>query len=236
MIRSRLSRFEEKNASRRIAVALIGTVGLLVFFALFGIRMLIGFSLLIDRIRGGSAAPQQQQTIILAPVLDPLPEATNSARISIKGKAAAKARLVPYLNDSEYKKLTVADDGTFESQDIPVEEGPVTLSAKVVDDKNSASDLSNVITTVVDRTAPKLTIDKPSDGTTVNDGTHKVAVTGLTDEDMKVTINGRIVVVKSDGSFTYSMPLNDGENVLTILSKDPAGNETNVERNVTYQP
>lgn len=236
MISSRLRRFEEKNASRRIAIALFGTIGLLVFFGIFGIRMLIGFSLFIDRIRGVSPPTQQQQSLILPPILDPLPEATNSTTITIGGNASPKTQLILYVNGSEFKKITVSDDGSFEIRDIPAQEGPIALSAKVMDDKNNVSDLSNVISSIVDRTAPKLTVDTPADGTSVNDGTHKVSVDGLTDEDMKVTINGRIVVVKSDGSFTYSMPLNDGENILSIVSRDPAGNETRVERKVIYQP
>jgi len=197
--------------------------------------MLVGFSLLVDRLRGSS--PQsQQQPIVLPPMLDPLPESTNSATLTVHGKANPKMQLILYLNDAEYKKLVISDDGSFEVIDIPVQEGTVSMSAKQMDEKNNVSDLSNVITTAVDRTAPKLTIDKPEDGVTVNDGTHKVAVSGVTDEDMKVTINGRIVVLKADGSFTYSMPLNDGENKLKIISLDPAGNETIVERRVIYQP
>ncbi len=235
MISSRLRRVEEKTASRRIAVALIGSVALLVFFALFGVRILIGFSLLVDRIRG-SSPQQQQQSLILPPVLEPLPEATNSASLSVRGRGIPKATLSLFVNDAEYKKLTVSEDGTFDVADILVEEGTVTISAKQADDKNNVSDLSNVITALIDRTPPKLTVDAPADNTTVNDGTHKVAVSGITDEDMKVTINGRIVVLKSDGSFTYNMPLNDGENKLMIISHDPAGNETNVERKVMYQP
>ena len=236
MIRSRLRRVEEKTASRRIAIATIGSLAILVFLALFGVRILIGFSLLVDRIRGGSPPTQQQQALILPPVLDPLPEATKSATVTIKGRGAANATLLVYVNDVEYKKLAVSDDGTFEVPEIPAEEGTLTVSAKQMDEKNNISDLSNIITTLVDRTAPKLTIDKPEEGTTINDGTHRVTVYGVTDEDMKVTINGRIVVLKSDGSFTYSMPLNDGENKLTIISRDSAGNETGVERNVMYKP
>lgn len=236
MISSRLRRVEEKTASKRIAIALIGMAALLVFLALFGVKILIGFSLLIDRIRGGNNQPQQQQSIILPPVLDPLPEETKSETLDIRGKGTAKGTVIVYVNDEEYKKVTVEDDGTFSVTGIEAEPGRVTISAKITDGKDNISSLSNIITTLIDRTAPKLTIDKPEDNTTVNDGTHKVTVNGLTDEDMKVTINGRIVVVKSDGSFTYSMPLNDGENKLTIVAKDPAGNETTVERTVTYKP
>lgn len=236
MVSSRLRRVEEKDASRRIAIALLGIVGVSVFLLLFGVKILIGFSLLVDRIRGGSAPVEQQQTIVLPPVLDPLPEATGSATISISGKGAPKTKAIVYVNDAEYKRIPVETDGAFTMSDIPIDGKSITIYAKLIDDKDNMSNASNTITTTADRTAPKLTIDKPEDNATINDGTHKVTVTGITDEDSKVTINGRIVVVKSDGSFNYQMPLNDGENKLKIVSKDEAGNETSVERKVTYQP
>lgn len=236
MVPSRLRRFEEKNATRRIAIAIFGSIAILVFLALFGVRILIGFSLLIDRLRGGTQQQTPQQTLILPPILDPLPEATKSATLTVHGRGAPKTEVALYLNDEEYKKIDVDEDGTFEISGIPVEEGKVTLNAKLIDEKNNTSDFSNTISTLIDRTAPKLAVDKPEDNTTINDGTHKVTVNGVTDEDMKVTINDRIVVVKADGSFTYSMPLNDGENKLAIIARDPAGNETKIERKVIYQP
>lgn len=236
MVSSRLRRVEEKDASRRIAAALLGIVGVSVFLLLFGVKILIGFSLLIDRIRGGSTPAAQQQAIVLPPVLDPLPEATGSASITISGKGAPKTKAILYVNDTEYKRIPVENDGTFKLTNIEIDGSSISIYAKLIDDKNNMSNASNTITTTADRTPPKLTIDKPEDNSTINDGTHKVAVSGITDEDMKVTINGRIVVLKSDGSFTYSMPLNDGENKLKIVSRDAAGNETTVERKVTYQP
>lgn len=236
MVLSRLSRVEEKKASRRIAIAILGTLGLLVFVAVFGLKLLVGFSLFVDRIRGGAPAPQPQQALILPPVLDPLPEATNSATLTIHGRGTAKLQVILYVNDKEYKKLPVDDNGSFQVERIPVDEGLVTVSAKLLGDNNAISDLSNVTTTTVDRTAPKLIVNTPADGTTINDGTHKTMVTGITDDDMKVIINGRIVVLKSDGSFSYGIPLNDGENKLSVISKDMAGNETKIERTVTYQP
>ncbi len=235
MVLSRISRVEERKARRRIAVAFLGSVVLLVFLAFFGLRILVGFSLLIDRIRGTTPQSQQQSAILLPPILEQLPEATNSATIQVSGKATPKTTLILFVNAQEYKKIPVPESGDFTVTEIPVTEGDLTISAKVTDDKDT-SDTSNILTTVIDRTPPKLTIDSPENNSTVNDGTRKVTVTGLTDEDMKVTINGRIVVVKSDGSFTYSMPLNDGDNKLTITSRDPAGNETSSERTVKYIP
>lgn len=237
MVTSRLSRFEEKNAKHRIVIGLLGSVAVLLFIAFFGLKLLIGFSVLVERIKGGSSPSQSpQQSVIIPPVLDQLPEATNSATLTISGTATAKNQVIIYVNDKEYKRIPVPDSGSFQLSDIPVNEGSVTVSAKLLDTKNAVSDLSNIISTVDDRTAPKLTVDAPQDNAIVNDGTHKVLVTGKTDEDMKLTITGRIVVVKSDGSFSYNMPLNDGANKLEIVSTDAAGNSTTITKNVTYQP
>jgi len=237
MVHSRLSRFEEKNARNRIAIGLIGSAALLLFLGVFGLKLLIGFSVLVDKIRGVSTPPQSlQQSILLPPVLDQLPEATNSATITIRGTAKAKNQVIVYVNDVEYKRTTVPETGTFEFTDIPVDEGNITARAKLIDAKQNTSELSNIVSTSIDRTPPKLTVDAPSDNTTVNDGTHKVLVTGKTDEDTKVTISGRIVVVKSDDSFSYTMPLNDGSNKLDITSVDSAGNKTSIVRSITYQP
>lgn len=237
MVSSRLSRFEEKSARHRIAIGLIGSLGILILIAVFGLKLLIGFSVLIDRIRGGTTPIQSTQTsVLLPPVLDPLPEATNSASITVSGTAQSKDQVIVYLNAIEYKRMTVPDSGSFTFPNIPVDEGAMSVTAKLIDAKQNTSDLSTAVTTVIDRTPPKLTVDNPTDNLTVNDGTHKVTVSGITDPDMTVTINGRIAIVKSDGSFTYSLPISDGQNKVEVLSKDAAGNSTTVTRTVIYQP
>lgn len=237
MVYSRRSRVEEKSARHRIAIGLIGSIALLVFIALFGLKLLIGFSVLVDRIRGGSNQQQPaQQALLQPPVLNHLPEATNSATLTINGTGTAKMQVVIYVNDEEHSRLMIPDSGSFQITDIPAKEGTMTISAKLLDAKNTTSDLSNVVTTTIDRTPPTLVVSSPADNATINDGTHKVTVEGKTDEDMRVTITGRIVVVKADGSFSYSMPLNDGPNKLEVISTDAAGNTTTIVRNVTYQP
>jgi hypothetical protein len=233
---SRLGRTEEKKARKRIQIAILGSIAILVFVALFGLKLLVGFSVLVDKARGGTAQPTPSQGVILPPTLDALPDATNSATLIISGKATPKLQVIVYLNASEYQRATVADDGTFSMHDVPVDEGQVSVSAKLTDDKNNVSELSNVITTTVDRKPPKLTVDKPSDNATVNDGTHRVLVEGLTDDDARVTVNGRIVVTRSDNTFSYQMSINDGKNDLAIVATDAAGNQTKVDRSVTYQP
>lgn len=236
MITSRRRRLEEKNARQKIAVGLIGIVGLTVFLAVFGFRLLIAFSLFLERFRGGSTQPVQQANILLAPILDQLPEATNSATIDIRGTGTPKTTAIIYVNGDEYKRILLGEESVFYAHNIPVDEGSVTISARITDTQKTVSDISNTITTVVDRTPPDLTIEKPESGVTINDGTHKVPIAGATEQNARITINDRIAVVHSDGSFTYDMPLNDGENTLKFIATDVAGNSIEIERKVIYQP
>ncbi len=236
MISSRLGRFENRKAQKRLLIAIGGSIGILLFIAIFGLKMLVGFSLLVDRLRGSSGSTQQSQSnLLLPPVIDPLPEATFSSTLSITGRGTAKTQVIVYVDDKQFKKFAVNDDGTFTLSDIPVDEGDVTISSKITDDKGNTSDLSNIIKITIDRKPPTLDVTKPDDGAKIQDGTRKATIEGKTDEDSRVSINDRIVVVRSGGGFTYSIPLSDGENVLKIIATDPAGNHTTIERRVTYQ-
>ncbi len=233
---SRLRRVEDRRAAKRLIMAVVGSFTLLVFLLFFGLKILIGFSVMVDKIRGGSPQQALVSDVLLPPILDSLPEATNSATISIRGKSDPKKEVVVYINDKEYKKLTTDDKGEFTIENISVDETSVTVSAKRKGDKDQTSALSNIISTTIDRTAPKLDVTKPTDGTTINDGTHKVTVEGISDESTRISVSGRIVLVRADGSFTYQMSVSDGENILEIVATDEAGNQTRVERRVTYQP
>lgn len=235
MIMSRLRRYEDRKAQKKLSIAVVGSLAVLVFLGVFGLKILVGFSLLVDRIRGNSPAAQQQSNLLLPPVMDPLPEATFSATLSISGKATARMSLVIYVDDTEYKTLTVPDDGLFTLADIAVDEGRVSLKSKITDDNDNASDYSNILHVTVDRKPPTLAVSKPEDGAKIQDGSHKVTIEGMTDSDSKVMVNDRIVVVRGDGSFVYTIPIADGDNTLNVVAIDPAGNRTTVERHVTYQ-
>lgn len=235
MIPSRLRKYEDQQDKKHILWALAGSVGLLIFLLLFGLKILVGFSLMVDKLRGTAPVNTQQQTLILPPTLDPLPMATNSANLVVTGKGDKGLIAIIYLNDERFDEVDVKDDGTFEATRLPFTSGENTVSAKQADKKGNTSDLSNVVTVIFENQAPKLTIDRPDDGATVNGEKNIVEIAGITDEDASVTINDRFVVVRNDGSFEYDYPLNEGENILTIVATDPAGNTTKLDRAVKYE-
>lgn len=236
MIPSRIRRHQDEEDRKRIMMAISGSIALLVFLLLFGVKILVGFSLLVDKMRGASPNTNNPQTTLLfPPALDSWPSATNSAELVLTGTGEKGLSVIIYVNDTKFDTIEVEDDGTFEIADLPLKEGENTISAKHEDDKGKTSDLSNVITIVFDKKKPELIVEKPDDESTVEGESNMVEVAGTTEEDASVTVNDRFVVIRSDNSFTYSYPLNEGENILTIVATDQAGNTAKTERKVTYK-
>lgn len=234
MPQSRLSRLETRKNERRLLLAVSGIIAIVALVGLFGVKALVGFSMFVDKLHGTGPTPTPSSALILPPTLDPPPTATNTATISVTGKGQPNLSLIVYLNDAQFKKINVLTDGNFSINDIPLSDGTNAISAKLTDDKGNTSDLSNVVTISFANKPPKLDISSPTDNQSVSGDPNTVTVGGMTDDNVTVTVNDRLVVVKSDNSFTYNYPLNDGDNILTIVANDAAGNQTKVTRKVTY--
>jgi bacillopeptidase F len=205
-----------------------------VLVGLFGLKALIGFSLFVGRSQGNTPTPTPTKSVILPPTLDPPPEATNTATIIMTGKGQPNLSLLIYINNSEFTSLSVPQNGVFTIPNVPLASGTNTISAKLTDGKGSTSDPSNIVSVIYINTPPKLVVSAPDDNATISGDPGTVTVSGMTDDNVSVTINGHMVVVNSDDSFSYAYPLNSGDNALTIVATDNAGNQTTVTKKVTY--
>lgn len=235
MTLSRYSRIEEKKERRRLVLAIGGILAVIVFVVLFGMKLLVGFSVLVDTIRGNSPVTTQSNVLILPPALDPLPIATFSSTLKVTGTGQQGLMLVVYVNDQEFKKVSLTKNASFSAQLTDLKDGLNTISAKLVDEKGNMSDLSNILTTTIKKSLPILEISTPDNNATVNGESNLVTVSGKSEDNTTVTVNGRVVVVKNDFTFSYQYPLSDGDNKLTIKAMDQAGNTTTIERSVKYQ-
>lgn len=233
MAKSRLLRVEERRERKRLFLSLIGIVAVMAFLAFFGLKILIGFSVFVMRTKGAGPTPTPAQSILIAPTLNPQPEATNSGDLTITGSATGGTTLVLYLNDTEAKKMSLPSDGNF-SLPLSLRDGTSTLSAKIMDDKGNVSTLSNVITILIKKTPPILQVDQPTDGSTVTSDQNTITVSGKAEENSSVTVNGRLAIVSHDGSFNLVYSLLQGDNTIRIIATDAAGNQTTVNRKVTY--
>lgn len=233
MLYSRLRRYEDRVFKKRLVWAISGSLALAIFIFIFGLKLLVSFSLLVDKLHGPAPAEKQSQSLILPPVLDALPESTNSATITITGKGDPGMKIVFYIDEEESTNLPVESDGTF-AFTKKLAEGEHTVSAKAKNDKDMMSDLSNVLTVTIKRSKPELTVTNPQDGARIVGDSNMLVVKGKTSSDNTVMVNDRFALVGSDGSFSYTHSLTEGENTLHILATDPAGNQETVLRRVTY--
>lgn len=235
MINTRRGRLEENKQQKRLILAIAGTVGILIFFVLFGVKILIGFSVFVDSIRGNSPSNvQPQQAIVLPPTLDPLPIATFSSSLRVSGAGKSGLTAIVFDNNKELKKTTVAGNGVYSLQLPPLKEGNHILTVKLADNSGKMSESSMPISVQIKITKPVLTIDSPDDNATVTGDSNFVPIKGTTENDTTVTVNSRIAVVKTDNSFVYSYPLQDGDNTISITATDVAGNQTTIERKISY--
>ncbi len=135
-----------------------------------------------------------------------------------------------------------AVSGGYECTYTPVTalgDGSHTIKVDAADnDGNVASQKS--VTFKVDTTPPSLNVTAPVDNLVTNKTS--VTVTGTTNDatssPVKVTIklnNGSAqdVTVGSDGSFSKSLTLAAGRNIITVVATDAAGKSTTVTRTVT---
>lgn len=100
-------------------------------------------------------------------------------------------------------------------------------------DENAATQLSIPFT--VDTAPPALSVTSPIDGTKTNQATIMVVgtTTDPTSGAVSLTVNDVPVSIGPDGAFSYEFTLQNGENVITIVSTDAAGKFSTITRHVT---
>lgn len=125
-------------------------------------------------------------------------------------------------------RATVSTSGQF---DVPIalDEGANTITATATDSAGNSATASVQVT--LDTRAPALTISSPAPGTLDH---ANVTVTGATEPGATVTVDGRSVTVDSSGSFSASLALSEGANLITATATDAAGNMATAQVVVTY--
>ena len=114
-------------------------------------------------------------------------------------------------------------------------DGSHTVTINCADnDGNSATEKSTTFT--VDTVPPVLNVTSPDAGLITNKSTVVVAGTtnDATSSPVTLTVNGNTVSVGSDGSFSTTVTLSEGENIITIEAVDQAGKVSTVTRTVTF--
>lgn len=233
-MRRRYSNIQQVKNRRKAAFFIFLAGAIVVFLFFFGLPLVARFSTFIADLRKDSQPVDITDTTPPAPPrIDSLPEVTKAKVVEINGSTEEGATVILYLNSKE-EELIADKDGKF-TFDFRLNDGKNIISVMAIDRAGNESQESKTITVTYDNDPPELLIESPADGESFFGASQRqLTIKGSTDEDASITINDRVVVVNSDGSFTFATTLSDGENTFSIKSVDGAENETEVSISVTY--
>lgn len=231
---SRLRRVEQKRAVKTAIWGLVLVAALLGLVVKFGIPLLIQLAVLLTK--PDSFPPENPDSQILsAPTLDALPEATPSAKIHVTGFTLANTT-VEILVNGQVETQTLSQDGRF---DLPVElaDGANIISAQAKNSSGGQSPFSASWEVIRDAKPPTLSITSPADKSSTQGNSQKIIeITGQTETDATILINGRLTIISADGKFSFRFQQNDGDNPLTVVARDRAGNQTISQLLITWHP
>lgn len=236
MVSSRKRRISERKLISRTIHYFILSLALIVFIVIIGPRLLINFSLLVSGLPTSNGQPvSKRSAFLLPPSLDPQPSATNSSSITVSGSGQPATTVVLIQNGQAKKRVLIGKDGLFSFSNLQLQPGENYFEAKVTEDGRE-SDMSNRISIFYKSEPPKIEISSPEPDTVFREENNEIEITGHTEKDATLKINDRIVPLRSDGSFSFSIKLTDGENIIKFKATDIAGNQTEKELKVTYEP
>ncbi|HLC88336.1 MAG TPA: hypothetical protein VJG66_04770 [Patescibacteria group bacterium] len=230
-------RHSESKAKKKLILNLVIVVVLIYVFFNWGLPFLVGNLSFLNKYK--SVKPVEEVKIdeaIAPPVLYVPFEATNSASLAINGYATPLSRVEIYLDDELKSQTTTDSEGKFTTDQISLNLGNNNIHALTINDKDKKSLPSKTIKLYYSNEKPTLEVSEPADGAEIKGGDKKVKVSGKTDPNNSVTVNGSTVIVNSEGNFQTQININDGDNVITIVSSTNFGTTNKLERRVKYTP
>lgn len=225
----------EQKTKKNLFLSLVGIILVLLLVFKFGLPLLINLSLFLSGSKGNQEQSENKDPSFIAPpILNSSPAATSSAKVVISGVASKDQVVNLYINDNFINKIKTKEDGTFSFEEA-IEPGENVIKAKAVV-KDKESEFSEPLTLVFKSAPPSLDIRAPIDGQSFGKDQNIADVHGITDPDVKITVNGFWAITDSQGLFSYRLPLQNGENKIKIIATDIAGSRTEKDVKVTYSP
>ena len=221
-----------------LALSLLGIVVVVILVLKVGIPLLVNFSLFLanqkDKTTSSQNANSDDSAFISPPIFDPIPTATNSAKAALSGTGNPDQTIRIYVNDDLKNEVLTKEDGTFSLiQDL--EKGVNTIKAKSKI-KERESDFSQPVTIAYIDTKPTLDITSPSNEQTFSKDQNTAPVSGKTSTGSRITVNGFWAIVDENNNFSYNLPLQNGENQIKVIAADEAGNTTEKDLKIPYNP
>jgi hypothetical protein len=234
---SRLQRREIRHQWRVAGIWILLTVLVITGLLVYGIPLFIKLVVWYGDYKSSGNPIVIEDMVPPAPPLVNLPYiATSSAVLKVDGRAEPGVTVKIFVNDEEVKSVVADADGRFMAGEVTLNKGYNLIFATAVDGAQNVSVESRRERVLYDNQAPELVVESPGQGSQFyGSAGREIEVTGKTDMDARVSVNGRSVIVNSDGSFAAYVTLDAGEQILEVRAVDEAGNESKKDVNVEYR-
>jgi len=235
--KSRLQRKKEKDSIKQASKYLFLIFLVLFLMVKFGLPGLIKMAGFISNISSTNKKVEIEDVLPpRAPRLFPLPEATPSGTLNIEGYAEPGITVQLFLRGISAEETTADNEGNFMFNDVHLRDGENEIYVTANDNRGNSSDASKSFTVTVDKDAPLLIIDRPENEQKFFDADNPITLKGKSEEDVDLRINGRLVMMQSNGDFEINLSLEEGNNQIEAIARDDAGNETKKTLTVNYSP
>lgn len=235
--KTRLAKLDERKSLKQAVLFIFLTIILVIVLLVVGIPALIKLVIFLGDLHSSGQKVETMTDVVppSAPILQPLPEATNSAKVNLSGYAEANTNIKIYFGEESVREVTSDPEGNFTVENLRLKEGNNIIRAKSFN-KNKESPFSQEISVVFDEKPPEIEITIPQDGDKYFDKDKLIKVEGKTDANINVYVNGRLTLTNTDGFFNSMINLSEGENTITVKATDLAGNVGSKEIKVSYNP
>lgn len=149
-------------------------------------------------------------------------EYTNNDEIYVNVSINRNYAFYVEVNGKEVTRQDTHPTGTYEVEIPLIADGKNDIKFFFVDDNGNM--LSSDYTIFRDETAPILTLSQEYDGMITKDSS--ITIEGVAQDFDIFTINDEVITTEKNGAFSYDTNLIEGDNKITLLLKDKAGNET----------
>jgi hypothetical protein len=233
---SRLQSVEEKKNLRSTLLFATLTIAVIVLLIFAGIPLFGKLTIFVSDLHGGTKTITKTNTTPPAPPrFNNFPAFTNQQNITVTGTAEAGATVKLFFSGGS-QQILADKDGNF-SFNLQLTSGDNNFSAVAIDPSGNQSQQSQTYDITFDNKPPNLTVTSPSDGTSFYGSSQRqVTIQGTTDAGSQITVNDRIVSVDDSGNFQYTTTLNDGANSFVVKSTDQAGNTTEKDMTLNFNP
>jgi hypothetical protein len=231
-MRSRLTERIESKTKQNIILSIIGIVIILGLLWKFGVPLFATASFMLAGSKNDETV-EKKAGYIAPPVLNATYDATNSAQVTISGSSLSDASVELFVNNAKKDTTSVDSDHSFSFTAVSLRSGENSIKVRV-SDGNQKSNFSNILSITYLNEPPELSIETPSDGTQFHKDEKTIEIKGKTNSGTKITVNDFWAIVDTDGNYSYTMALKDGDNQIKVIATDAAGNKTEKQIKVTY--